>query len=78
MLIFENGKSNYWNKYPENEIDFEKEVRKGIWLRVDSNDTLPEPPVGYRWLIDNSGLNNSNKVSYRLWNDTLGYMPGQQ
>ena len=77
MLIFKNQKSDYWNQFPEDESGFEKEVRKGIWLRVDDTNTLPEPPVGYNWLIDNSGLNNSNKISYRLWSDSLGYMPGR-
>ena len=78
MLIFKNQKSHYWNKFPEDESSFEKEVRKGIWLRVENKNTLPEPPEGYRWLIDNSGLKKSNKISYRLWSDRLGYMPGQE
>ena len=70
-------KSNFWNQFPEDEKNFEREVRKGIWLRIDDKNTLPEPPVGYSWLIDNRGLNKSNKISYRLWSDSLGYMPGQ-
>jgi len=78
MLVFKNQKSNYWSKFTEDETGFEREVRKGIWFRKSDNDTLPEPPEGYRWLIDNSGLNTSNKISYRLWSDGLGYMPGQE
>lgn len=78
MLIFTNQKSDYWNQFPEDETGFEKEVRKGIWLRVDDINTLPESPEGYRWFIDNSGLNKSNKISYRLWSDRLGHMPGQE
>ena len=78
MLLFRNHKSSYWDQYPKDESSFEREVRKGIWFRRDDNDTLPEPPEGYRWLIDNSGLHVSNKISYRLWSEKLGYMPGQE
>ena len=76
MPTFKNHKSNYWNQFPEDEKNFENEVRKGIRLRVEDNIPLPEPPEGYRWLIDNSGLNISGKLSYRLWSDRLGHMPG--
>ena len=78
MLIFKNQKSDYWDKFPEDEKSFENEVRKGIRLRINDGNTLPEPPEGYNWLVDNSGLIKSNKISYRLWSDRLGYMPGQE
>lgn len=80
MLKFKNHKSSYWNQFPKDESSFEKEVKKGIWIRVDDKNTLPEPPEGYRWSIDNGGLkiDTDTKITYRLWNDRLGYMPGQE
>jgi hypothetical protein len=78
MLIFKNQKSNYWNQFPEDEKNFENEVRKGIWFSTDGKTVLPEPPEGYRWLVDNGGLTMSHKINYRLWSDRLGHMPGQE
>lgn len=70
--------TNFWNKYPRDEAGFEREVRKGIWFRADVIDILPEPPKGYLWKIDNGGLGLSRKINYRLWSETLGFMPGQE
>lgn len=83
MLKFKNAKSAYWNQYSEDESDFDNEVRKGIWFRSDGFNPLPEAPEGYFWNRDSGGLQlgglqTGKTITYRLWHNKFGYMPGSE
>lgn len=77
MLKVDNT-TNFWSQYSSKESDFENEVRRGIWFRADDATSLPEPPEGYKWMIDSGRVSFSSKVTYRLWAAKFGYMPGSK
>ncbi|MCB4791274.1 MAG: hypothetical protein LHV68_05240 [Elusimicrobia bacterium] len=79
ILKFKNVKSAFWNKYSEDETDFDNEVRQGIWFRSDDLTPLPEAPEGYYWTLDNGGLSTGRTINYRLWsNKFTEYMVGSE
>lgn len=69
---------NFWDQFSSKEPNFENEVRRGIWFESDGFNPLPEPPEGYHWELDNGGLHIGNSITYRLWSNKIGYMPGSE
>lgn len=66
---------NFWNKFPDQEREFENKVREG--LLCEAVTILPTPPRGYEWhpirggMIDDTG----GSPTFRLWSVKLGYFP---